>query len=177
MLFFPKLNNRNRGKMLMLTSVQNSGERQHENSSTLNEGKSRRDIMKNNVKRLVAIVGIGSAFMMPICTALAESLDRLSAEWWQWAASIPTSVNPQVDPTGQNAVVGQRGSVWFLAGVFLGGTATRTCSVPEGTQLFVPVINSVQINIPNVCGQGARCLSRKSALLLLPLLTEQPTCR
>jgi hypothetical protein len=153
MLFFLKLNNRNCGKMLTVTPVQNSVDGQFENSSTFNHGKSRRDVMKKNRKGFLVIVGIGLALMMPICTALAESLDRLSAEWWQWALSIPTSVNPQIDPTGQNAVVGQRGSVWFLAGVFFGGTATRTFSVPEGTQLFVPVINSVQINTPNVCGQ------------------------
>jgi hypothetical protein len=34
-----------------------------------------------------------------------------------------------------------------------GGTATRTSFVPEGTELFFPVINSVKINTPNVCGQ------------------------
>ncbi len=51
-------------------------------------------------------------------------------------------------------MVGQRGSVWFLSGVFLGGTVTRTCSVPEGVTVFFPVINADQINAPNVCGQG-----------------------
>ena len=81
-------------------------------------------------------------------------LSELTAEWRQWAYSIPTGQNPQEDPTGQYCMVGQRGSVWFLSGVFLGGTVTRTCSVPEGVTLFFPVINSDQINAPNVCGQG-----------------------
>ena len=109
--------------------------------------------MNNNTKRLVTIIGIGLALMMPINRAFAQSLEQLSAEWWQWALSIPTPVNPQTDTTGQNAIVGQRGSVWFLAGVFGGGTATRTCSVPEGTALFFPVLNGVGINTPKVCGQ------------------------
>jgi hypothetical protein len=155
MLLFLKLNNRNRGRMLTVTLVQNSGNWQFENSSTLNHGKSRRDVIKNNTKRFVAIIWIGLALMMPINRAFADSEDfkKLSAEWEQWALSIPTSENPLLDTTGQNCVVGQRGAVWFLAGVFGGGTAIRTCSVPEGKILFFPVINSVQINAPNVCGQ------------------------
>jgi len=115
--------------------------------------------MNNNTRRFVAIVGIGLVLIMPINRVLAdadtESFKKLSAEWWQWALSIPTSVNPQLDITdGRNAVVGQRGSIWFLAGIFGGGTATRTCSVPQGTGLFFPVINGVGINTPNVCGSS-----------------------
>jgi hypothetical protein len=62
--------------------------------------------------------------------------------------------NPQIDTTGENGVVRQRGSVWFLAGVFGGGTVTRTSSLPEGKALFFPVFNDVEINTPNVCGSG-----------------------
>jgi hypothetical protein len=52
-------------------------------------------------------------------------------------------------------MVGQRGSVWFLAGTFfpLSGPVTRTCSIPEDTELFFPVINLVNINTPGICGQ------------------------
>lgn len=60
-----------------------------------------------------------------------------------------------LDATGDKCVVGQNGSTWFLAGVFNGTTAARNCSVPEGKELFFPIVNSVNINIPNVCGQGA----------------------
>jgi hypothetical protein len=83
-----------------------------------------------------------------------QGMPDLSAEWWQWALSIPTAQNPQLDPTGANCMIGQHGSVWFLAGVFGGGTASRNCTVPADTTLFFPVINSLQINTPNVCGQG-----------------------
>jgi hypothetical protein len=100
------------------------------------------NIVKNSTRRFVAIAGIGLALMMPVKMAIAESdnnmssaesesFKKLSAECWQWALSIPTSVNPLLDTDGTNAVVGQRGPVWFLAGTFSGGTATRTCSVPE----------------------------------------------
>jgi hypothetical protein len=124
--------------------------------------------MKTYIRRFTVIIGIGLALLMSTDMALAdadfqkkasedfESLKKLSAEWWQWALSIPTSVNPQTDKTGENAVVGQRGAVWFLAGVFGGSTApvTRRCSVPEGKVLFFPVVNDVEINTPNVCGSG-----------------------
>jgi hypothetical protein len=115
-------------------------------------------MVQNNSSRFVAIVGISFAFMLPINGAFGESRDfkKLTAEWWQWALSIPTSVNPQLDTTGVNAAVGQRGTLWFLAGVFNGfngSTATRTSFVPEGTEFFFPVINSVNINTPNVCRQ------------------------
>jgi hypothetical protein len=126
----------------------------------------KKDIMNNRTKRFVAIIVIGLALMVPINRAYAQSRKELSAEWWQWALSIPTSVNPQTDTTGEDAVVGQRGPVWFLAGFFNGGTpVTRKCSVPEGTQLFFPVINSVFINTPEVCGQtGSLTVSELRAM-------------
>lgn len=147
--------------------------------------------MKNNAKRFASIVGISLALIMPMNKTFADSesnafadsehsksedfdfLKQLSAEWWQWALSIPTSVNPLTDTTGQNAVVGQRGSIWFLAGVFGAGTVTRKCSVPEGTELFFPVINSVQVNSPNVCGQGAKNLSVKDLRALAAPFIDQ----
>jgi hypothetical protein len=123
--------------------------------------------MNNKVRRFVAIVEIGLVLITPLTGAFADAdsekrafgdsrdFKKLSAEWWQWALSIPTFVNPQLDPSGDNAVIGQHGTVWFLAGVFNGfngGTVIRSCSVPEGTELFFPVINDIEINTPNVCG-------------------------
>jgi len=111
--------------------------------------------MKNITRRFVALVVVGLALITPIYTAFAESesFEQLSAEWWQWALSIPTPENPLLDTTGEKCMVGQRGPVWFLAGVFGGGTATRKCSVPEGKALYFPVINSINFNTPGVCGQ------------------------
>ena len=132
--------------------------------------------MKRNTRRFAAIVGIGFALNMPINRAFADAdsekwvfegseffnqlnaewqrraLSILSAEWWQWALSIPTSVTPPVGT--HECMVGQRGPVWFLAGLFGDGTVIRTCSVPDGKALFFPVINFVNINTPNLAGQG-----------------------
>lgn len=89
--------------------------------------------------------------------AYADGQDykNTTPEWWQWALSIPASVNPLLDETGAQCMVGQRGGEWFLAGVFypLSG-ATRECTIPEGVTLFFPVVNSVNFDAPNVCGQG-----------------------
>jgi hypothetical protein len=128
---------------------------------------SERSVLMKNVTasfaRMVGLVGIGLALMMPVNAAPADSdrLDRLSAQWWEWAISIPTSHNPMLDATGVDCVVGQRGPVWFVAGTFSGGPATRTCFLPEGKVLFFPIVNYVSINSPNVCGQGPGNLSVK----------------
>ncbi len=69
-----------------------------------------------------------------------------SNAWWQWALKIPAPVNPVIDTTGANCGVGQSGQVWFLAGVFGTGTATRNdCTVPAGKKLFFPIWNIVSI--------------------------------
>ena len=71
-----------------------------------------------------------------------------SNAWWQWAYSIPVPNNPVLDTTGANCSVGQSGNVWFLAGTFNSGeTITRTCTVPHGKALFVPIFNSENDNI------------------------------
>jgi hypothetical protein len=63
-----------------------------------------------------------------------------AAAWWTWALSQPVSTNPVLDPTGARCAVGQNGKVWFLAGSF-GGSVERTCTVPRGKALLVPVLN------------------------------------
>jgi hypothetical protein len=65
------------------------------------------DVMKTMIK-FVTIVAIGLGLIMPLNMALAdrESFNTLSAKWWQWATSIPTSKNPLLDTTGSNCMVG-----------------------------------------------------------------------
>ena len=65
----------------------------------------------------------------------------LSAEWWQWAQSIPASVNPVRDTVGTHCAQKQNGDVWFLAGGFGTSRISRTCTVPYGKYLFFPAVN------------------------------------
>jgi hypothetical protein len=56
--------------------------------------------MKSNARRFRSIIGIiGLGLIMPLNVALADSqsFKQLSAEWQQWALSIPPSINPQLD--------------------------------------------------------------------------------
>jgi hypothetical protein len=122
----------------------------------------------------MAVAGITLGLMGSVNPASADSssLKKLSAEWWQWALSIPTPVNPQLDATGEDCVVGQRGSLWFLAGIFGGGTATRTCSIPANAALYVPVINSVVVNTPDICGQVGSLSVEEERALAAPIINN-----
>ncbi len=90
---------------------------------------------------------------------------ELAADWWQWALSKPTDVNPLLggDPDyseeqcdGQ-PVTDVPGKKWFLAGTFDASTVERTCTMPVGTQLFFPVGNVVfLITEPNENEEIAR---------------------
>ncbi len=103
--------------------------------------------------------------------ALAIAAGLCSAAWaddeaslrsgamWQWAFSIPTPVNPMIDATGQNCMVGQNGSTWFLPSALGGGLAARSCTVPEGVKLVVAVGGAVYTNTPGLCGDPPTPLS------------------
>lgn len=68
------------------------------------------------------------------------SYGNWTARWWQWALSMPQDVNPVGDRTGEYCAQNQGGPVWFLAGTF-GGSAERSCTIPEGKALLFAPIN------------------------------------
>ncbi|MCU1236948.1 MAG: hypothetical protein JWP63_4915 [Candidatus Solibacter sp.] len=117
--------------------------------------------LKNASRRFVMMLTIGFGLFIPTNIVAADeqtSLQQLTAQWWQWAISIPTPQNPILDQKGESCMVGQRGSVWFLAGLQNGGTVKRTCTVPAGTTLFFPVVNAMEFNSPCTCGQNNKNL-------------------
>ncbi len=77
----------------------------------------------------------------PTANPHGQSYGEWAAQWWQWALGQPVDVNPVLDETGEHCAQGQEGNVWFLAGAFTSEPVTRTCTVPTGTALFVPVVN------------------------------------
>jgi hypothetical protein len=107
---------------------------------------------KRRVIRAAAAVIL--AVLLPANAAMAGKgkIPNLGSEWWQWVLSIPSSVNPLLDANGDNCGVGQHGAAWFLAGSWV-GPVTRDCDVPHGVPLFFPVINDVNFDTPNQCGQ------------------------
>ena len=75
--------------------------------------------------------------------ALSPGLNKkLSAQWWQWVLPIPPANNPLVDDDAPCGVA-QSGPFFFLVGT-QGGSAERTCTIPEGKSIFFPVINFFQ---------------------------------
>jgi hypothetical protein len=80
-----------------------------------------------------------------------KTYGQWNAGWWQWSFSVPASKNPALATNGAlDCSVGQFGNVWFLAGHFLtGGSFTRSCSIPVGKALFIPLINSWADNVCN----------------------------
>src|SRR5262249_36835592 len=77
----------------------------------------------------------------PNSTILGKSYAEWSAAWWQWALGIPTSANPLFQDGNVNCSAEQTGQVWYLVGVInVSGTANRSCTIPPGKFLFLPVI-------------------------------------
>ena len=61
------------------------------------------------------------------------------AKWWQWSFSIPSAQHPRDAYTPEKCTLNQEGPVWFLADQ-LGGQEERTCTIPAGKAIFVPLL-------------------------------------
>jgi hypothetical protein len=61
------------------------------------------------------------------------------AKWWQWSFSIPTANHPSDNYSPEKCGINQAGPVWFLADQF-GGREERTCTIPAGRAIFVPLL-------------------------------------
>jgi hypothetical protein len=75
--------------------------------------------------------------------AYGNTYGEWSAEWWQWALSIPAANSPISDTTGANCTQRQSGPVFYLAGTSGGHAVTRKCTVPTGKALFFPILNAL----------------------------------
>jgi hypothetical protein len=67
------------------------------------------------------------------------SYEDWTIKFWQWLLSMPVDVNPTTDTTGERCAQEQEDSpVFFLVGAG-GGVVERTCTVPAGKAILVPV--------------------------------------
>jgi hypothetical protein len=78
----------------------------------------------------------------PDARPYGKSYSEWAAAWWQWVLGQPAATNPVLDTSGALCANNQQGPVWFLAGTF-GGSVERTCTVPRGKALLLPVLNNV----------------------------------
>jgi hypothetical protein len=70
-----------------------------------------------------------------------KSYGEWAAAWWQWALELPASTHPLLDLG--DCSEGQTGHVWFLGGTFASNPGVeRDCTIPSGTALFFPLINT-----------------------------------
>jgi hypothetical protein len=88
----------------------------------------------------------------PDTNPFGKTYGEWSADWWQWAFSVPVNKNPLKDTKGKYCGEGQpSGPVFFLAGSGTPGTYNRTCAVPANKALFFPIVNSEDENtVPEV---------------------------
>lgn len=86
----------------------------------------------------VSGAGANSLAFNPNAHPYGDGMTEWSEDWWRWEMSIPTSVNPSLDPTGVDCAQQQAGHVWYLASSFGGpGSLTRTCTIPHDRALLV----------------------------------------
>ena len=74
--------------------------------------------------------------------------DRSQAEWseayLQWIATFARGGSPISDATGAACATRQEGEVWFLATSDGTGPVVRSCVVPVGRTLFVPIVSTME---------------------------------
>jgi hypothetical protein len=66
------------------------------------------------------------------------SYEDWTIKYWQWLLSMPVDASPRTDTTGERCAQEQEGPVFFLVGAG-GGVVERTCTVPAGKGILVPV--------------------------------------
>ncbi len=106
-----------------------------------------------------------------------HSYGAWSTFWWQWALSSPPNLNPVLDTTGTHCGVNQPnpGPVWFLAGTFSGAPVTRTCSVPAGKALLIPIMNVVNFGANADCSVSNDTVDSLRAQIAPLMAAEDPT--
>lgn len=117
----------------------------------------RKEIDMTSRQQISLAVVLMVALCMPVSSVAGADQDdrdggRLGAEWWQHLISIPTQLNPILDETGASCMIGQRGDIWFLHGSLgnaLGSPIERSCTIPTGKRIFLPVINLICIPFPD----------------------------
>lgn len=127
-------------------------------------------IRRRSALLLLVIVAIAASLVAaepgiapPKSSPHGASYAQWGAAWWQWVFSLPAHVppNPLLTAGAVDCGYGQTGHVWFLAGALSPGYTWRSCRVPTGTWLFLPVLNAwcdnVAVSPPATIDQLKQC--------------------
>jgi hypothetical protein len=71
-----------------------------------------------------------------------QTYSEWAADWWEFVLETPATGHPVLDETGAACDQGDMGNVWFLFGSFGSAPIERSCEIPVGTALFLPLINN-----------------------------------
>lgn len=63
--------------------------------------------------------------------------------FWRWLQGRDPKRHPALDRSGQFCAEGQSGALWFLAGGAAADRIERTCAIPFGSSIVVPVITAL----------------------------------
>ena len=90
------------------------------------------------------ITGVDQAELVlpPDAPAYGLTYEAWIARFAQWAHSLPLAIHPAADATGELCGLGQAGPVFFLVQAGDQEAIERTCTVPAGTALLVPLIDA-----------------------------------
>lgn len=96
--------------------------------------------------------------------------------FYKWLLSMPTDENPVNDPTGLKCANGQtnsNSSVFYLVGVG-GGTSHKTCNVPAGKSIFIPVgtVEASDKEAPNASVDELNNIAKKDQDSITSLLLK-----
>ncbi|HTT36317.1 MAG TPA: lysozyme inhibitor LprI family protein [Burkholderiales bacterium] len=73
-------------------------------------------------------------------TLEGKTQSQWTASYWQWLMSFPIDQGPGTDTTGERCGLKQAAPIWYLASNLKGGKAIRTCRVPRGKPILVPLL-------------------------------------
>ena len=85
---------------------------------------------------------LGEVVLPPDAPAYGLTYEAWTARFAQWAHSLPAGINPATDETGERCGLGQNGPVFFLVQAGDEEAIERTCTVPAGTALLLPLLDA-----------------------------------
>ena len=85
---------------------------------------------------------LGELVLPPDAPAYGLTYEAWTARFAQWSHSLPLAIHPAADPTGALCGLGQAGPVFFLVQAGGQDAVERTCTVPAGTALLLPLLSA-----------------------------------